>query len=485
MGKNVEMNSNPADATTSGPSAWMARLMAPVDSAALAYFRIAFGLIMLWEVGRYAYDGGYGSWITRYYIEPQMFFTYFGFDWVKPWAGSLMYVHFAVLGILALCIALGLLYRICAILFFLGFTHVFLIDMSNYLNHFYLISLVSFAMIFVPANRSFALDSLFRPALRSRSIPAWNLWLLRFHVAVPYFLGGVAKINNDWLRGEPMRAWLHKRPDFPVIGQYFHDEWMISIFVYGGLLLDLLIVAFLLWRKTRVLAIVAACSFHLLNAQLFNIGIFPWFMMAATLIFLEPTTLRRLFFGTWGEPTDSDAGEINKELPPDLTRIPRWTLCFFAVYVLIQVAFPFRHWLYPGNVSWTEEGHNFSWHMKLRTKIARARFDIYDPATKRKWGVRPSDFLTKRQARKMPKRPDMIIQYAHWLARKWEHDGYPGVEVRARIRASLNGRRFQNLIDPGVDLTKRQRSIWPADWIVPLTEPLVLTELNRGESSSR
>src|SRR5688572_22319484 len=96
-------------------------LWQPVDIASLVFFRIAFGLIMVWEVYRYfAMDR-----VRRYYIQPEFFFSYFGFDWVKPWPGDGMHLHFVVLGLLGLFIALGLFYRVSAVLFFLGFTYVF------------------------------------------------------------------------------------------------------------------------------------------------------------------------------------------------------------------------------------------------------------------------------------------------------------------------------------------------------------------------
>src|SRR5439155_16252275 len=69
----------------------LARLFAPVDIASLAFFRVAFGAVMLWEVWRYF---NYG-WISRYYIEPGFHFTYYGFDWVRPWPGDGMYYHFS------------------------------------------------------------------------------------------------------------------------------------------------------------------------------------------------------------------------------------------------------------------------------------------------------------------------------------------------------------------------------------------------------
>src|SRR5918999_4121209 len=120
------------------------RLFEPVDAAPLVYFRIAFGLIMLVEVWRYFR----ANWIARYFIVPSFHFTYYGFEWVRPWPPLGMYLHFAALGLLAACILLGYRYRLSATLFFLGFSYVFLLEQARYLNHFYLICLISFLMIF-------------------------------------------------------------------------------------------------------------------------------------------------------------------------------------------------------------------------------------------------------------------------------------------------------------------------------------------------
>ena len=98
-----------------------AALFQPVDIAFLVFFRVVFGAIMLWEVYRFFSTG----WIRRYFIDPSFYFGYFGFEWVKPWPGNGMYVHFAVLGVAAACILLGFLYRFAMPVFFIGFTYVF------------------------------------------------------------------------------------------------------------------------------------------------------------------------------------------------------------------------------------------------------------------------------------------------------------------------------------------------------------------------
>ncbi len=451
----------------------LAALFVPVHLAWLAYFRIAFGLVMTWEVWRYF---NY-NWISRYWITPNFHFTYYGFGWVQPWPGDGMYLHFGLLGVLALCIALGLWYRITTILFFLGFTYVFLLDQTYYLNHFYLISLLSFLMIFLPAHRAPSLDSALDPTLRSTYAPAWTLWLLRAQIGIVYFYGGIAKLNSDWLNGEPMRMWLEERTDFPVIGPYFTSEWMVYSFSYGGLLLDLLIVPFLLWRRTRVLAFIAGTLFHLMNAELFSIGIFPWFMICATTIFFDPDWPIRLFTWNGPQPATEQAADQSKERNSpirSLNRREQLTVVLLFVYLILQLTIPLRHFLYPGNVNWTEEGHRFAWHMKLRDKNASAQFWATDPIKQVTWEIPLEEHLTDRQAWKMAGRPDMVLQFAHKMADELRQDGQEQVEIRAIVRASLNGRERQLLIDPEVDLSKQSDSLWPASWIMPLEQPLVI-----------
>jgi vitamin K-dependent gamma-carboxylase len=443
-----------------------AHLFAPVDIASLVFLRIAFGAIMLWEVWRYNSRG----WIRRYYITPDFHFTYYGFDWIDPLPDNGMYLLFAALGALAFCIMLGILYRFSTILFFVGFTYVFLLDQARYLNHFYLVSLISFLIIFVPAHRAFSIDALFYPKIRSNTAPRWALWLMRFQLAIPYIYGGIAKLNGDWLRGEPMRGWLADRTDFPLIGELFTEEWMVYLFSYSGLLLDLLVVPLLLWRRTRIFAFAVSIMFHLVNARLFQIGIFPWFMLAATLIFFPPDLPRRVLF--WRR----DEREHPKPIGSHPLQPAQWTvIVMLGLYGIIQILFPFRHLLYPGNVSWTEEGHRFAWHMKLRDKDHKAiEFFVTDPVSQKTWELDPDDYLTFHQRNKMADYPDMVLQFCHYLATKLREQGYEQIEVRAAILTSLNGRDPQFLINPTIDLASQPRNLMPAKWIMPLVKPLVL-----------
>jgi hypothetical protein len=150
----------------------------------------------------------------------------------------------------------------------------------------------------------------------------------------------------------------------------------------------------------------------------------------------------------------------------------RRTVAAVAAYVAVQALVPLRHFAYPGNVSWTEEGHLFAWHMKLRDKDASARFVVKDADTGDTWTTTPRAYLTRRQAARMAGHPDMILQFAHHLAQLGRDAGRPHIEVRAITSASVNGRDRQALVDPETDLAAQPRTLRPAPWIVPLQQPL-------------
>lgn len=456
-----------------------AALFKPVDISFLVFFRILFGGILVWEVYRYFTHG----WIGRYYLEPALTFTYPGFSWVKPWPGSGMYIHFFVLGLAAAFVMTGFLYRIAAPVLFFAFTYFFLLDQTRYLNHFYLICLISFLMCFLPAERAFSVDALLRRRIRADVVPAWMLWLLRAQIGIPYLYGGIAKLNSDWIHGgEPMRIWLSPLTKIPAFGHIFASDWVVYSFVFGGLLLDLLVVPLLLWRRTRLVAFAAAVVFNLINAVIFSIGIFPWLMLGALLIFFPPDLLRRFAreFMSSGEEFDKEPPPVSvgpttiaeKSSGASLTASQKLMVGLLATYLSVQLLFPLRHYLYPGDVSWTEEGHQFAWHMKLRTKTGEAVFTVTHPRSGQTWTIKPEDYLESHQVMKMTTTPDLILHFGHFLAEEKRREGYDTVEVRASVMVSLNGRQPQLLIDPSVDLTKEQVSFLPARWIVPLTTPL-------------
>ena len=441
---------------------WQQRLFEPVDVASIALFRAAFGLLMLWHVLQYLWGGR----LERSYLAPVFFFKYPGFEWVERAAPETMKLIFGAMAVSAVLIALGLAYRAACAAFCLGHTYMFFLDAAQYQNHLYLISLLAFLMILIPAHRAFSLDALWRPKLRSDTIPAWCLWLLRLQLGIPYFYGGLAKINADWLlRAQPMRLWLREGTEGGLRLPVFREAWAAYVFSWGGMLFDVLVIPALLWRRTRVPALVLTIAFHLTNSELFTIGIFPWLMIAALGLYLRPGWPRRagLVGRSRREPARPPGVRSMPWMPGPARRAA--VLGFLAAWGAFQLLFPFRHFLYPGNVDWTEEGHRFSWRMKLRDKRGDIRFAALDPASGKLQALTELDaVVTERQRRMMEHDPEMMRELARHLAGRLREAGFGNVEVHAITSISFNGRRKQPLVDPEADLA----SVRSTGWIEPL-----------------
>lgn len=267
----------------------------PSSIAPLAVFRVLFGAVMMLSILRFAAKG----WIEEMYIQPVFFFPYFGFEWVQPMGATGMYLVFMLMAVSALGIMLGYRYRLSAVLFFLSFTYVELLDKSNYLNHYYFVSLISFLLIWLPAHRDFSLDVCRSPLLRQVTVPNWTIWLLQFQVGIVYVFAGIAKLNPEWLiHAMPLKLWLPAQAHLPVIGSLLQEEWLAYLFCWIGACYDLFIVFFLMNKRTRPWAYAAVILFHGMTAMLFQIGMFPYIMMLMTLIFF-PASFHERFIGKW------------------------------------------------------------------------------------------------------------------------------------------------------------------------------------------
>lgn len=439
---------------------------APVDHLFLIAFRVVVAAAVVWDVIAYFLEGRHVSLATRPFR-----FTYYGFSWIEPWSPTGMSVHFVLLALFAILLAFGVLQRLCALILFVGFTYVFLLEKAYYLNHDYFTALCLLLFVVLPSHRPGSVDGWWRPA-PSPSVPSWALWLVRFHVALPYVYGGIAKLNGDWLRGQPMRLWLPRSPWRYLLGPVVEEPWFGMAFSWGGLLLDLLVVPMLLWRRTRLLAFVAATAFHLMNAFMFDIGVFPWLMIGGTLVFFPPDWPRQFvdrFRGEHSRPVDPPS-------PPAVRRVwtvrERWVSGVVVAWLAFHLLFPFRHLLYPGNVLWTEEGHRFSWQMMLRTKQTGLQFVVADPEAG--WSENADVFrwLDVWQFNKMSRDPEMLREFAAFLGRTYAEERGGRVEVYVVALCALNGREEQLLVDPRVDLASVERTVWPKPWILPLDEQI-------------
>ncbi len=426
------------------------------DAAPLAVFRIAFGLLMFISTLRFMLKG----WVYTMYIQPKVFFPFFGWSWLQPLPGNFMYLVFALLLLSTVLIATGTLYRFSTLLFFVLFTYVELIDKTNYLNHYYFISLVGFLLIFLPAGKIYSVDNwLFkRPSISQ--VAYGYIFALQFQMFTLYFFAGIAKLNYDWLfQAQPLRIWLPPYNYLPIIGPFMEKAWLAFVFAWFGCIYDLAIGFLLFNPRTVRVAYLLVVVFHLATSIFFNIGMFPWIMMVITTIFFSPTFHRRLLNRL--PKMDFSAQHINvypKFIKP--------AIIGSCVFFFIQYALPFRYALYPGKLFWTEQGYRFSWRVMLMEKAGTAMFTVEDKLTSKKSIVCNAEHLTYMQEKMMSTQPDMLVDYAHYLEDVFKKKGYQQPIVKADVFVTVNGSGSKRFIDPDINLAAVDNSSLHAkNWV--------------------
>jgi len=439
------------------------------SAATLAFYRLAFGLMMLLSLIRFA---SYG-WIKKFYISPDFHFTYYGFEWIKP-IGSYTYIVFLICGAAALFVAIGYKYKWAILTFFLSFTYIELMDKTTYLNHYYFISIISFVLLFLPANCYFSVDAYKNEKLRFAKIPSWNIDILKLLLAIVYFYAGLAKLNSDWLiEAMPLKIWLPNNSNLPLIGSLLNQNWVHYAFSWTGAIYDLGIVFLLLYKRTRLFGFILVVVFHILTKILFPIGVFPYVMIISTLIFFDASFHKKVLSHIAKIFSSSIIlFENGKVKAKNFSMAYKAKLAFISCFVAFQLLFPFRYLCYPNELFWTEEGFRFSWRAMLMEKAGYATFTVKDALSKKEIVVNNSRFLTPFQEKQMAFQPDFIVEYAHYLHDYYLQQGLTDPEVYVESYVALNGRLSQKYIDSKINLAKENESFKHKTWILPFNDTI-------------
>ena len=431
----------------------------------LALYRIGFGILVMFSLARFALNG----WIGSLYLEPDFHFSYYGFSWVKP-LGIYTYLIFLICFSSALFVTIGYKYRFAIITLFLSFTYIELMDKTTYLNHYYLISCISFLMIFLPCASFFALDS-----KKNIKVPQWTIDSLKFLIVIVYIYAGLAKINSDWLlHAQPLKIWLRAKYTIPIIGEtLLQKDFSYYLFSWGGMIYDCIIPFLLLYKRTRYFAFFMVLVFHIMTRILFPpIGMFPYIMIFSCIIFFDNGVHKKILDFIRSilklkvkndNKFDSHSSRIIKH---------RFILPILSLFFILQIIFPLRSIFYPGELLWTEQGYRFSWRVMLIEKTGYTTFKVVDNSSNKFQLVDNMEFLTPFQEKQMSFQPDMILEYAHYLGATFEKRGFKDVSVYADSYVTLNGRPSKRFIDPKVDLLKQKNDLKHKTWIIPLKDDI-------------
>lgn len=454
-----------------------------VDNIGLILWRIAFGLLIALE----SFGAIVTGWVKEVLIQPSFTFTFIGFEWLQPLPGSGMYLYYGLMGLCGVAVMLGFRYRLSMMLFALLWTGSYLMQKSAYNNHYYLLCLLSWIMVFLPAAKDLSWDAM-KSGKRHFVMPYWVLILMIGQVWIVFTYATVAKLYPDWLNGSVIALFMEGKKDYPIIGPWLQYGLLQKTLIWGGIFFDALIIPGLLWRRTRVFAFILSLGFHLFNSIVFQIGIFPYMSIAFAFLFFSPETLRekfRWFINRFENKVNLDnkadidiSADFDKGLNPEHSSqkssnvtthgtSKHWIPALIITYLVIQILLPLRHHLIQDSVLWTEEGHRMSWRMMLRARKGITSFYIMEPGTGVKSVYPLRDLLTQKQLKMLSAHPDFIWQMAKKIKAIEAAKGRK-VGVYARSRVSVNGREYAPFIDPEVNLAEEPWDPWRHhSWILP------------------
>ncbi|PVW14353.1 HTTM domain-containing protein [Marixanthomonas spongiae] len=428
-----------------------------IDNINLVLWRVVFGALIAIE--------GFGAiasgWVRRTLVEPDFTFNFIGFEFLQPLPGDLMYWYFALMGVFGLLVMLGYKYRFNMFCYALMWTCVYLMQKSSYNNHYYLMMLLCWLMVFLPANRWFSIDARQNSELKSSSMPRWVLLVLILQVWIVYTYGSIAKWYPGWLDASVPALFMKGKKDYWLVGGFLQQNWAHWCIAYVGIFFDLLIVPLLLWKRTRMAAFIASIFFHLFNSFIFQIGIFPYMSMAFALFFFSAETLQRRFLPKKKLYTKGEI--IVPNYKPALITV-------LSVYFIVQIGLPLRHWFFKDDVLWTEEGHRLSWRMMLRSKAGSLTVWVKEKGTEERKRYDYNQLLSKKQQRSVKAKPDMLWQLAQRIKEAEAKKGRDvAVYMDSRIR--VNTGYYHQLTDPEVDLAAEPwHHFKHNDWILPSEE---------------
>jgi len=426
-------------------------LFKPVSPVTLGVFRIGFGVIMLFQFYHIQ------DYFFNYLMASKYFIKYDFFEWVPTASIEQLRLVFNLAIVSTFLFTIGLFTRFFSFVVFILWTYLFLMDQGHNNNHYYLIGMFLFFMSFVQSDQWGSVRNFFKP---SKLIPQWNYLVFKGLIFILYFYGAIAKINMDWLRGYPLRYWLHGRTSFgETIQTFLEYEYTALFFSYYGLIFDLVVGFALFHKKYRFYILPFLIPFHISNHFLWPIGVFPWLSIFVTILFFEDKVDKLFKYNVSGHEVFR---QKNK-------KVIKW---FLVTFFVVQILFPLRGFLYGGRVNWHGYGEFFSWHMMLADKQGAVRIRIHDQNDVYLGEVAIEQYVNDRQLYKLVYIPKTFVPFCKYIEKEILSDKrnktITDVKIYVDAFKTINNRPFARVIDPTVDLTAVEYSVFKkGEYILP------------------
>ena len=288
---------------------WDRFLFQPISPVPVALYRIGFGVLVL---------------VDLLFLLPDLH-TFFGERGILPMADSLQYLRtprlnvlahlpnepawlvafFAVALIAAVCVTVGFLTRISALVLWLCL--VSLHHRNPIIIHAGdgFLRLASFYLVFSAAGRAISVDRWLRvrrgiePAGEPPPAAPLGQRLIQVQLAIVYIATVYWKLHgHTWVDGTAVyyATRIREYDRFPV--PYLFDHlWTIKLLTWGTVAVELAMATLVWFRDLRYPVLLAALMLHLGLEYSMNIQLFQWVMISAFVLFVEPEDLRR--FREW------------------------------------------------------------------------------------------------------------------------------------------------------------------------------------------
>lgn len=192
-----------------------------------------------------------------------------------------------------------------------------------------------------------SIDPKIRLAKKSQTVPYWTLLLLRFIIALVYIFAGVSKMNEDSIRGMPILYWLERNPRrLNMEKQPLFAMWLSWSDLMVNLISPFL---FLVGGEYRLYACLLACGKTLES--------FPFVViLIMSSILFEPDWPLQVINVCHKKKAYTIPPIISRKESKPLFKRERRTIFLLLVFCSVQIMVLLRHYMYPGNVIWTEIG---------------------------------------------------------------------------------------------------------------------------------
>ena len=428
-----------------------------VSGITISIFRILFGIVLSLQSIYWVITG----FIQKNIIDPTFLFPFI--KKVTPLSDNFMiYGLNGLLVISPILMIINKFYKIGLLIYLISFTYLWVLCQGYFNNHYYLISIICFLLLFSKSPFS---------RIEKVRVPQFHLYSLIFLIVAVYIIAGINKLNPYWLYDiQPMTFILSK-------AGLNESSFLIPLLSYLGLFFDLFIGPVLLFKKTRNYGIVFSVFFHVLNFIIFllvggEIGFFPFIMIATLILFIEPSWIEERIL-------KSNARILSRQnLNVHLTYL-------ILIFLSLQIIIPFRHFFFKGYVDYNGIGQRFSWRLKNMYKEPVTLPGLINFTVLTSNGDTVSTFhlrnidkaniiLTDRQKTNLIYYPNMIPIFAKKIEDKFQESinnkNFDFV-IHGKCEIGFMGRKPELLFSPKIDLTNISSMSHKTNlWLNPLKQ---------------